>query len=372
MNQPIPVDPELFRHGVEKVEIDEPETARKLAEAMLSISQKTYDDSGHATRAVHAKSHGLIEARFEVVDGLPPQLAQGLFARSATYDAVARFSTTPGDFLHDSVSTPRGMALKVIGVEGDRLPGSEDSRSQDFVMVNGKEFNSPSAKAFLLNLRGLALTTDRLEKTKEVVAKVARGVEAALEAVGTESALLKAMGGNPHTHILGDSFFAQLPLRFGDYIAKFSIVPVSENLKAYTDAQLDASKDGDVIRHSVQHHFQTEGGVWHLQVQLCANIEDMPVEGVAAWDEQKSPFVTVAIITADPQPAWNNARSLAIDDGMSFRPWNGLRDHQPLGSIMRMRKLAYEKSAMFRSERNLTPVLDPAGCPFARLSQAAG
>jgi hypothetical protein len=45
------------------------------------------------------------------------------------------------------------------------------------------------------------------------------------------------------------------------------------------------------------------------------------------------------------------------DDGcMSFSPWHGLTAHQPLGSIMRVRKAAYEMSADFRTERN--------GCPM--------
>ena len=367
----LPTNPERYRPEVETIGKDEPETARKLAETMLSITQKTYDDSGHATRAVHAKSHGLLEAHVEVLGDLPPELAQGVFAKPVTYDAVIRFSTTPGDFLHDSVSTPRGFALKIIGVEGERLPGSEESTSQDFIMVNGKEFNSSSAKAFLVNLKALAATTDRIEGVKEVVAKVARGAEAALEAIGTESASLKAMGGNPHTSLLGESFYAQLPLRYGDYIAKFAIVPVSENLKALKDKPIDTSEDSDVIRHEVERFFDAQKAVWHLQVQLCADIEEMPVEDVKAWDEAKSPFFTVAVITAEPQPAWSEDRSRIVDDGMSFRPWNGIVAHRPLGNIMRMRKLAYERSAMFRSERNPTAVREPMGCPLHQSKQAA-
>ena len=37
--------------------------------------------SGHATRSMHAKSQGLLRAELVVADGLPPALAQGIFAK---------------------------------------------------------------------------------------------------------------------------------------------------------------------------------------------------------------------------------------------------------------------------------------------------
>jgi hypothetical protein len=364
MSNRLAVTPLRYRQDVEEIGPGEPQIARDLAETMLSISHKTYADTGHAMRAVHAKSHGLLSAHVEVLPDLPDELAQGIFAQPGTFEAVARLSTTPGDLLHDSVSTPRGMALKILDVEGERLPGSEDSASQDFVMVNGKEFNSPSGKAFLKNLKMLALTTDRMEGMKELAAKVFKGLESALEAAGGESAMLKSLGGNKETHILGESFFSQLPLRHGAYIAKFAVVPASDNLKALTGRTLDTGEDPDVIRHAVERFFVEETAMWHLQVQLCTDLEDMPVEGVDAWDEAKSPFVTVARIIAKPQTAWSEDREVTVDDGMHFSPWNGIAAHQPLGSIMRLRKLAYEKSAAFRSQRNATPVTEPVSCPF--------
>lgn len=357
------LSPVRFTPEVEDIQPDEPQTARDLAETMLSVSEKTYSDSGHAIRAVHAKSHGLLQARLEVLEDLPPDYAQGLFAEPGSYEAIIRLSTTPGDLLHDSVSTPRGMAIKIMDVDGQRLAGSENSRSQDFILVNGKEFNSPSGKAFLKNLKLLAATTDRLEGTKELLSKAFRGVEAALEAVGRESAALKSMGGTPPTHILGESFYGQLPLRHGDYIAKIAVVPASDSLKALAGVRLD-TRDPDVIRHKVQEFFEDQAAEWHLQVQLCTDLDTMPVESVEAWDEENSPFVTVARITAQPQTAWTQERSEAADDGMHFSPWNGITAHQPLGSIMRLRKLAYQRSAAFRSQRNETPVTEPLHCPF--------
>jgi hypothetical protein len=52
--------------------------------------------------------------------GRPPALAQGSFAWPAPYPVVLRSSTSPGDILDDSISSPRGLALKVIGVDGAR------------------------------------------------------------------------------------------------------------------------------------------------------------------------------------------------------------------------------------------------------------
>jgi hypothetical protein len=356
--------PVRYSPDLEDIQPDEPQTARDLAETMLSISETTYANSGHAMRAVHAKSHGLIGATFEVRENLPPELAQGVFAKPQRYEAIIRISTTPGDLLHDSVSTPRGMALKILNIEGVRLPGSEESHSQDFVMVNGKEFNSPSGKAFLKNLKVLAATTDRIEGAKEVFSAFLMTLEKALESVGGESAALKSMGGNPEVHILGTSFFTQLPVRYGEHIAKIGVVPASDNLKALVDAPVDTSKDPDIIRHETEKFFEDETAVWDLQVQLCRDIDAMPVEGVEAWDEEKSPFITVARITASPQAAWNDQRSETVDDGMHFSPWNGIVAHQPLGSIMRLRKLAYHRSAAFRSQRNRIQVTEPLTCPL--------
>ncbi|OQP85280.1 catalase [Rhizobium rhizosphaerae] len=342
-----------YRDDLEVIEKDEPETARALAETMMSIAYKTYEDGGHAIRTVHAKSHGLLEAEVEVYSDLPAPLAQGLFAQPARYRAIVRLSTTPGDILHDSVSTPRGFALKILDVEGERLNPEEDSRSQDFVMANGKQFNAPSAKAFLKNLKLLAATTDRAEGLKQTFSKVLRGVEGLVEKLGGESAALKAMGGQPETHILGESFFSQLPMRYGDYVAKLAIVPVSPELTALTGTHLELDDDKDALRHAVEEFFRMNGGTWELRVQLCTDAERMPIEDAsAAWSEEESPFIPVARIHAEPQTAWSEEKALSIDDGMSFRPFNGLSAHRPLGSMMRMRKLAYRRSAGFRSERN--------------------
>lgn len=350
-----PFDPALTIAGP-----DEAEVLRELDETMATIREKTFEDGGHAIRSVHAKSHGLLRAELEVLPDLPPVLAQGIFATPRRYPVIMRFSTIPGDILPDSVSTPRGFAMKVMGVEGPRLPGHSEMRSQDFVMVNGPTFTAPDAKAFLKNLKLLAPTTDRAEGLKTALSAALRGLESVVEAVGGESATLKALGGHPATNILGETYYSQLPIRYGAYIAKISIVPVSFDLKELTDAPIDLGDGPDVIRDTVRDFFRKGGAEWELRVQLCINLKDMPIEPAdVEWSEEKSPYITVARLRAAPQDSWNGETSLDLDDSLGFSPWHGVEDHWPLGPLMRVRQMTYENSQTFRSSRNRCTVTEP-------------
>lgn len=350
-----------FLHDLTVARPDEERVAREIDETMAKIRETTFENGGHAIRSVHAKSHGLLEAEITVFDRLPAPLAQGIFAEARRYPVVMRFSTNPGDILPDSVSTPRGLAIKVLDVEGERLPGLSEKRSQDFVMVNGPTFNAADGEAFLKNLKMLAATTDRVEGLKKVVSATLRGIEAVVEAVGGESPTLKALGGQPQTHILGDTFFTQLPMRYGGFIAKLSVAPASQNLLALKDRPIEDTESENFIREAVRAIVATQEAEWEIRVQLCTDLKDMPIEPAnVEWDEKESPYLPVGTIRAKPQEAWNTDRAAAVDDGMGFSPWHGIVDHWPLGSLMRMRQRAYENSQAFRSERNRCPVHEPA------------
>jgi hypothetical protein len=355
------LDPLRYHPGVEQPEPDEAETIAGLKEALRDILDTTFKDYGHPVRSVHAKSHGLLQGKV-IVPALPEMLAQGMFARPGEYDAVLRFSTNPGDILDDSVSTPRGLAIKIFGVEGDRLPGDEAAATQDFVMVNAPAFTAKNPKAFLKDLKLLAKTADTSQGWKKAFAAVARGTESAIEAMGGQSATLRSLGGHPLTHILGETFYTSVPLRYGDFMAKLSIVPISPSLKALTGAELDLTEHPDGLREAVTAFFARKGGEWELRAQLCANLETMPIEDASVvWPEAESPYLTVARIVVPAQTGWSQARSAEVDDKMSFGPWHGLAAHRPLGAVMRARNDTYTMSANFRGER--------LGCPMHDVSR---
>jgi len=360
MTQPSP--PLRFETSFEEVPDGEVETQRGLTEAMLDIQRRTLADTGYAYRAVHAKAHGYLRARFEVLPDLPDHLAQGLFAQPGTYDAILRFSTTPGDVLDDNVSTPRGVALKVLGVPGARLPGSEDETTQNYVLGNSPSFQVATAAGFLKQLRPLAATTGHAELAKEVLSVVSRNANAALSKVGLTSATLTTLAGQATTELLGDTFYSQAPLLHGDYYAKVAVVPVSTELVALSGRSLDLKGYPDAIREGVRHHFGALPGVWELRVQLATDLDRMPVEDAATqWPEDESPYLPVARITAAPQETWSDELWAEIETGSAFSPWTGLAAHRPLGSIMRARRIAYTAARELRGQANGVDIAEPRG-----------
>ena len=361
MSDPTLVHPLRYQREFEKPEDGEAETTAALIDTLHGVAATMAESTGHARRSVHAKNHGLLRCTLEVLPGLPPQLAQGLFAQVRSYPVLMRLSTAPAEELPDNVSLPRGLALKVIGVEGERLPGSEAHTSQDFVMVDGPSFGRPDARQFLKDLKRAAATTDKSPAGKQFLSLLLRGAERAVEAVGAESGTLIALGGHRQSHPLGESYFTQVPLLYGLFMAKVMLAPVSPALQALTGSALDMKGKPDAMREAVEQFFTSgEPAEWELRVQLCTDIDRMPLEDASAvWAEDESPFLPVARIHAAWQSGLSPDALLAADDRLAFSPWHGLAAHRPLGSVMRVRKAVYEASGQFRASRNGCPLHEP-------------
>jgi catalase len=352
--------PVRYTPEIETFQEDEAYTVAQLNETFDTILHTTAEDYGFAVRAVHAKSHGVLEAMLTVDGDLPPELAQGLFATPGEHRTVLRMSTNAGDVLDDAISLPRGMAMKVYDVDGPRLPGAE-GRTQDFIMVNGPVFQAPTAAKFLGSLKLLAKTTDRAEGAKKVLSTVLRGVNVALGAVGIESATVNTLGGAPNVEPLGETYFSVTPFRYGDYVAKFQLVPVASAMTALTGKTIDPKGDHDAIRHTVREETMGMDMAWEFRVQLCRDLEKQPVEDpTVEWKEDEAPFIRVGTVRARPQDSWSPEQVAAIDEGLRFSVWTAIEAHRPLGNINRARRDTYRHSADFRAKTNGCPMHEPA------------
>lgn len=357
-------DPIRYHPEVEHLVPDEQAAQDDLIKSFRYIIGKTHKDLGHAQRGVHAKSHALLSGELRVHDGLPAELAQGIFTQGGRlYPAIIRISAIPGDPLVDGVSGPRGFAFKLVGVDGARLPGAENDATQDILMVSSPAFAAPTAKAFARNLKVLSWTTNRFEWAKVALSTVLRPITGWLKRrFGIDSILLKGAGGYPLVNPLGDRYFTQVPIRFGDYIAKLDLVPASANFRALKGKRIDLVNRPHAIREELARILAQEGGAWTLRAQLCRDLEAHPIEHAAVvWPEDSSPYLPVATLTIAPQASWSQLRSRNVDDAIFFSPWHGIVDHQPLGNVMRARRSAYQFSAQYRSNLNGCPFDEPRG-----------
>lgn len=351
--------PVRYSDDLEMIDPGEGEVARDMLDAFDHILKTTHQDMDHAVRAVHAKAHAVLEGELAIDSFLPPELAQGAFARPGRLKAWVRISTNPGDIISDKVSLPRGLALKVGGVRGPRLPEAEGD-TQDFLLVNSPVFGAAKAKDFAGQLKLISKTTERAEGGKIALSKVLQKVNGALGAVGLHAKALDAIGGAPQVHPLGETYFSVTPFRYGDHVAKFRLRPLSPSLTRLTGAVIDTSGGENPIRRRMQQDMVALDGEWAFEVQLLRDPDAQPVEDATVeWPEDQAPFVQVGKLVIPAQDSWDDRRVMQVDAMMRFSPWTGLAAHRPLGSINRARRPAYPHSAEFRAAMNGCPIHEP-------------
>ena len=348
-----------YSADVEQPTREEQTTIDGIIKGMIEQSRTVEKRERHAVRASHAKSSACAVGELVVADALPEELAQGLFARPGTYPVAVRFAQGPGETLGDRVSTHRGMAVKVFGVGGEKLPGHRDD-TQDFVLATGTTFPSGTAAGFLRDGTVIGKSTGLPEGVKSAVSATARGFNAVLHAFGTESAKADFFG-HAFSHPLSDAYFSQAPLRYGDYVAKLGIVPASAAQLALADWRLDPHQDEDGFRHAAAAYFRDDEAVYELKAQLWADADEQPIEDASVdWPVAVSPYRTVATLRLPRQDAYGAARVRYFDEVMTFRPAHSLLAHQPLGSVMRARLQVYAALSDFRHCENGVSVAGPA------------
>jgi hypothetical protein len=95
-----------------------------------------------------------------------------------------------------------------------------------------------------------------------------------------------------------------------------------------------------------------------LQVQLCTNLETMPVnDATIEWPEALSPYVTVGRVHIPSQDVSAAVHSDAAD-ALAFNQWRVTEEHRPMGEIMDVRRI-YSQSAKMRRTLNHQPLTEP-------------
>lgn len=314
---------------------DEAAVIADMVGALKRRLEKDYPDGERTKRDAHPKQHGLVRAEFTVMPDIPETLKIGVFADPKTYDAYVRYSNAfPGqpDIKKDS----RGMAIKLMGVPGDKLlPELKTATTQDFVLMNTHFFVTKDARGFSKLLK-------------------------AAEGGGFKSALFFITHPNiarrffkvreRHADLQGADWGSVVPYLLGEGQAvKYRVAPQIPSTAALPDKK---TARPDYLRERLAADLARQDYVvdFYIQVQIDAN--KMPIEDASVtWDPKASPFIKVAEIKLLKQ-TFDTPEQQLYGDQLCFSPWHALPEHRPLGSINRARKVIYETMSKFRHERN--------------------
>ncbi|EME81437.1 uncharacterized protein MYCFIDRAFT_38573 [Pseudocercospora fijiensis CIRAD86] len=326
--------------GVEVIQPGEKEKIWEVSEQFKRMQMMNFNEHHHCLRGTHLKTQGCVIGKFVVNDNLPPHLAQGMFAKPGTYDCIMRYSSLTPKLVPDPVPAPRGIGIKVFGVEGEKLWG-EDKKTQDFTMNNYPvlELRTPVATYEI---------ADSLEKNWNNIPDFAKYL-------GTrKDAEVACMPGNlPQQYMVAMNEWSQSAYRHGDFVAKYGVFPKGEEQLKLVDERIPDDAAINIISQHNRAFHQKHKVTYSFCAQMLQNLDEQPVDDIGVlWDEKKYPFEELGTLEFDPQDSWLPEFRVWWDDRITCNGWHGLKVHQPLGSTNRMRRVVYAESRKLRTRVN--------------------
>jgi hypothetical protein len=337
----------------EQLEPNEAALVRQIADAATTQVLHSRDTSPDrvARRDAHPKAHGCVTASFAVNANLPADFRVGTFKPGARYDAWIRFSN--GSQADDRENDARGMAVKVLGVSGDRLLSNEEAtaHTHDFVLSNHHTF-------FITNIADyVGFMQAVTEKGNPISFFLSWNP---FEMHLREAWLARKFTTQPITSPLTSRYWSVTPYALGSpgaagaQVVKYSATPC-----AGADTSGEHPDSADYLAAAMKGELGQADACFDFSIQRRAIPEDMPVEDTTTtWSEDDAPFVPVARITI-PKQAFDSDAQKTHCENLSFSPWHATKEHRPLGSINRTRKVVYEATSEARHRLNGAPRVEP-------------
>jgi hypothetical protein len=315
---------------------DEPADIRKMV-ALIDALHHPQND-GRVLRAQHAKDTGCVKALLTVLPGLSPEFCFGVFREPRTYPVIIRFSNASDSVMSDSSGTPRGMAIKILQVEGERAIDGDGESSQDFLLVDSPAFIFSAVKDYTI------LFALRQRLRFDMLA-----ILAYFFIYPSQTLRLIKSSRNKINNSLIRQYWSMSPFRLGPRAVKFSAKPQDANVS--TASEEGAESDFNFLVARLADSLKANDASFDFMVQFQEDPVSMPIEDASVeWNESRSPFRKVATIRIPAQdlesPEMMEFRNSC--EVLSFNPWHALADHRPLGGLNRLRRGAYEMSVRRR------------------------
>lgn len=313
-------------------EMDIDELADEFNQRIAAITLAEAEN-GVVPRFNQSKTVACVNAEFRVHEDISEEFKHGVFSRPGIYQARLRFANASK--ADDSQKDIRGLSIRLSGVEGDVLWG--ETGFQDFLLNSYPVLFVPTPEDFL------AFT--RARQANKLLLFFLNPFDHHLQSLWILINSLKYT-----LSPLDIRYWSTVPYRLGDMgdqAVKYSVIPCSD----YKTTQA-VNPGENQLRAAIDAHLQQGPAFFQFAVQKCTDPYLMPIDNASAiWDENLSPFQTVATIKIEKQN-FDNPDALADCEACSFNPWQSLAAHEPLGRMNLARRLIYPKAAALRNNKN--------------------
>jgi len=279
---------------------------------------------------VHRKQVFGFRAELEVLATVPSHAAHGLFARPGRYPVLVRLSNGAAATKRDAAPDLRGFAIHVSNVTGPGAMGEGDTDGQDFVLLNHAWLPFANVDDFVQF--GVKADAGPLSLLAYLVRRYGiLGMPGFLyKLVKLVTARFKGFAQEP--------FNSVAPFACGPYAVRVQIAPGAGNGAVPRKPRSHADALRDQLRSAPL--------TWEVRLQFYSDEARTPIEDMSV--DWVTPYVAVARLTAPVQEA-GDAVLLETIEAMAFDAWrHALREHRPLGNVMRARKVAYVANAKAR------------------------
>ena len=290
------------------------------------------------------KTIACLTGEFAVAEDVPQELRHGLFENAATYPVMARFASASK--WDDSEKDIRGLSLQVTSVKGETLWGEQGT--QDFLFNSYPALFVATPEEFLGFMRARQ-TGKKMSLAKFFLSPFdphLKSLMTVLKARGKHDSPLDIRYWSTVPSALDNQLQAGSPPPADTQAVKYSVTPCSQYK---TESTVEPGENQ--LRAAIKAHIQQAPACFEFGVQPQIDPQKMPLEDASViWDEDVSPFVTVATLTFDAQDM-DSAASLEQCEQQTFNPWQSLPAHTPLGRMNAVRKAVYATGAYQRANR---------------------
>jgi len=324
----------IFEPPPARADLDkEAQTIRSITGMLTARVNEQYTGTPQPG-GVRPKGDACVKANVTISPHLSPNLRigflQGKPNGDMTYKAWIRFSNAADPLSAGPEGDVPGMAIKLLGVSGDRLPEPGDEADTQDLLFVAHDASFAGDPQHFHDFLGAC------RKGGGSCNPIRNPYVAWHLLTHPRAAYNRFVGRKAYPSISDISWFSVAPFDLDNHIVKYSAFPC--------ERQAQYNKPGDTSHYLLQRlqNLLDPANNNHLCLSLAVQVRNdpdrQPIENtLIPWDASVASWQKAAKIDIYPQIISSTAQQEFCEE-LAFNPWHGLQVHRPIGGINRARR----------------------------------